>query len=175
MTMNKQEQWREEFEEWYALQKDIFAINNYVKERYFKLYLAGRKKGDEESVANGLNHSAFDQVCSMAEEIDAKDEEIAQLKAKLELSDNSIHGVLKVSMDRLRLIEQLKEQLKLERECVDFYADKCEWETIKQNHNQNYHILNYKTGIKNDMEEFGIDMIGGKRARSVQAQRKVEE
>lgn len=66
-------------------------------------------------------------------------------------------------------IASLKEQLKREQDCVDFYADKDNWVDME--------MIGYSSSIRNDEQcgnEFGESeylSIGGKLARSAQARR----
>lgn len=80
-------------------------------------------------------------------------------------------------------ISQLKLELKRERECVDFYADKYSWDTrigggddyceIKKDQSR---VDFPETVHKEYLEKWGAPTryIGGKLARETQAQRKVE-
>ena len=69
----------------------------------------------------------------------------------------------------VELIASLKEQLKREQDCVDFYADKDNWVDME--------MIGYSSSIRNDEQcgnEFGESeylSIGGKLARSAQARR----
>ena len=71
--------------------------------------------------------------------------------------------------DHEKEIASLKEQLKREQDCVDFYADKDNWVDME--------MIGYSSSIRNDEQcgnEFGESeylSIGGKLARSAQARR----
>lgn len=78
-----------------------------------------------------------------------------------------------LAMEHSKEIFQLKEELKREQACVDFYAKEVNWQTEKVNHDQGNPIYRYNLSIgTNDMTVDGIIAYGGKRARETQAQRK---
>ena len=105
------------------------------------------------------------------------EEEINRLRAELNNSKNfhcphyltNDSGGVSCHRDFEKEIASLKEQLKREQDCVDFYADKDNWVDME--------MIGYSSSIRNDEQcgnEFGESeylSIGGKLARSAQARR----
>lgn len=166
-----------------------YALDRNYYEKMFMTYLAGRKRGDEEVeeyLTVFLNECGFDNSgCYDIEEVKSHfkrwietqkeiaveklEKEIAQLKAENDLYVNRIKD-LGSEIKTLRhyfsehekLITTLKEELKLERECVDNYIESSdfmfEWDS---------------EGRKMQFDVWQQIFLGGLRAKDIKAQRKV--
>lgn len=118
------------------------------------------------------------------------EKEIAQLKLKLELAqvhiksrdtllDNNSRDIAdskKLNLENFIEINQLKEELKSERKCVDFYAGRYNWKTnsgrpFTVSENGNFMTI---CGDFEQLREGLNNRVGGKRARETQSKRKCE-
>lgn len=170
MNQENEQRYREEFEELFMIRYARPTQKHNLGDKGRELaYLAGRKKGEEEQVRLSdviqdyyIKWKAHDSL--VREQI----KEIAQLKAELESYKGSC------GMHTINEIKQLKEELKRERECVDFYANKEHWQPpADQGFSHKYNLFN-EEDLHDMIDNDDDGTCGGKRAREVQAQRKAE-